>query len=139
MLRQSVQRLSTRSVRTTTLRSFAAAYSTGLQPSAKAVVAEVQQAANRSTTWSKDQRPKAEAMVGPRFEQTDIGLQPNPMAAIELIAEQPVQFVSKRIASCDGGGGPLGHPKVYINLDQSGSHACGYCGIRFQKTEGHHH
>jgi hypothetical protein len=25
------------------------------------------------------------------------------MAAIELIAEQPVQFVSKRIASCDGG------------------------------------
>jgi NADH dehydrogenase (ubiquinone) Fe-S protein 6 len=64
-------------VKTTTLRSFAAAYSTGLQPSAKQVVPEAQQAANRSTTWSKDQRPKAQAMVGPRFEQTDIGLQVN--------------------------------------------------------------
>lgn len=25
------------------------------------------------------------------------------------------------------GGGPLGHPKVYINLDASGPQACGYC------------
>lgn len=36
--------------------------------------------------------------------------------AIDLIAEQPVSEVESRIISCDGGGGALGHPKVYINL-----------------------
>jgi hypothetical protein len=25
------------------------------------------------------------------------------------------------------GGGPLGHPKIYINLDKPGPHACTYC------------
>ncbi|KAJ7414297.1 hypothetical protein WISP_84896 [Willisornis vidua] len=36
--------------------------------------------------------------------------------AIDLIAEQPVSEVESRVISCDGGGGALGHPKVYINL-----------------------
>ncbi|OXB66342.1 hypothetical protein ASZ78_003733 [Callipepla squamata] len=36
--------------------------------------------------------------------------------AIDLIAQQPVSEVESRIISCDGGGGALGHPKVYINL-----------------------
>lgn len=36
--------------------------------------------------------------------------------AIDLIAKQPVSEVESRIISCDGGGGALGHPKVYINL-----------------------
>ena len=40
----------------------------------------------------------------------------NEQYAIDLIAEEaPIQS-SKRVVSCDGGGGPLGHPKVYINL-----------------------
>lgn len=29
------------------------------------------------------------------------------------------------------GGGPLGHPKVYINLDKPGPQACGYCKFFF--------
>ena len=38
----------------------------------------------------------------------------------------------------DGGGGALGHPKVYINLDRSGGGegqvaTCGYCGLRFKQ------
>ena len=33
---------------------------------------------------------------------------------------------------CDGGGGALGHPKVYINLDDGKPHGCIYCGLRFQ-------
>nr|XP_009238840.2 NADH dehydrogenase [ubiquinone] iron-sulfur protein 6, mitochondrial isoform X2 [Pongo abelii] len=37
--------------------------------------------------------------------------------AIDLIAEQPVSEVETRVIACDGGGGALGHPKVYINLD----------------------
>ncbi len=36
--------------------------------------------------------------------------------AIKLVAEEPVTHVEARVVSCDGGGGALGHPKVYINL-----------------------
>ena len=34
--------------------------------------------------------------------------------------------------SCDGGGGALGHPRVYINLDDGQPKACIYCGLRYQ-------
>ncbi|KAI8801719.1 NADH:ubiquinone oxidoreductase 18.4kD subunit [Cladochytrium replicatum] len=74
------------------------------------------QAKNRSTTWSRHQNPKAEAMNNPRFEQVLMDYQPNPLSALELINSQPVVQVHKRIVACDGGGGALGHPKVYINL-----------------------
>lgn len=43
-------------------------------------------------------------------------LQVNENFAIDLIAEQPVSDVQNRVVACDGGGGALGHPKVYINL-----------------------
>lgn len=46
-------------------------------------------------------------------------LQVNKNFAIDLIAEQPVSQVESRVVSCDGGGGALGHPKVYINLVMS--------------------
>ncbi|KYN02471.1 NADH dehydrogenase [ubiquinone] iron-sulfur protein 6, mitochondrial, partial [Cyphomyrmex costatus] len=36
--------------------------------------------------------------------------------AIKLIDEVPSSPKKDRIVACDGGGGPLGHPKVYINL-----------------------
>uniref|UniRef100_W5MQW0 Zinc finger CHCC-type domain-containing protein n=1 Tax=Lepisosteus oculatus TaxID=7918 RepID=W5MQW0_LEPOC len=36
--------------------------------------------------------------------------------AINLVAEEPVKEVESRVVSCDGGGGALGHPRVYINL-----------------------
>lgn len=42
-------------------------------------------------------------MVGPRFEQTAEAFQPRPLAAIELIAEEPIRLVEDRVASCDGG------------------------------------
>uniref|UniRef100_A0A6P8QED9 NADH dehydrogenase [ubiquinone] iron-sulfur protein 6, mitochondrial n=1 Tax=Geotrypetes seraphini TaxID=260995 RepID=A0A6P8QED9_GEOSA len=62
----------------------------------------------------------------------------NEQFAINLIAEQPVTEVSSRVISCDGGGGALGHPKVYINLDKdSKTGTCGYCGLRFKQK--HHH
>lgn len=43
-------------------------------------------------------------------------LQVNENFAIDLIAQQPVSNVESRVIACDGGGGALGHPKVYINL-----------------------
>jgi len=64
--------------------------------------------------------------------------QPSPPSAMEFIKAVPVTLVSTRITSCDGGGGALGHPKVYINLDSGSAKGCGYCGLRFQ-LEGHHH
>lgn len=35
----------------------------------------LKQAPNRTEIWSRSQRPRAEAMAGPRFEQTDFDLQ----------------------------------------------------------------
>nr|CAG8447711.1 879_t:CDS:2 [Entrophospora candida] len=92
------------------------------------------QSVNRDVTWSKSQRPRKDALVGPRFEQTDLDAQPRPLSAIELIGEEPIHYVEGRIAVCHGGDGNLGHPQ-----DQPGSHACGYCGIRFEQKHLHHH
>jgi len=35
--------------------------------------------------------------------------------------------------SCDGGGGALGHPKVFLELGEDDSVECGYCDRRFVK------
>ncbi|XP_019395780.1 PREDICTED: NADH dehydrogenase [ubiquinone] iron-sulfur protein 6, mitochondrial isoform X2 [Crocodylus porosus] len=62
----------------------------------------------------------------------------NTSFAIDLIAEQPVNEAESRVVSCDGGGGALGHPKVYINLDkETKTGTCGYCGLQFKQK--HHH
>lgn len=75
----------------------------GSEPIEVAERARHLQAPNRATTWSKSQRPKEQAMVGPRFEQTNISQQPAPWAAIELIHQQPVRWSEKRVVCCDGG------------------------------------
>ncbi|XP_039497338.1 NADH dehydrogenase [ubiquinone] iron-sulfur protein 6, mitochondrial [Drosophila santomea] len=58
---------------------------------------------------------------------------------IKLIDEVAPKECTERVVYCDGGDGPLGHPKVYINLDKPGNHICGYCGLRFVKKDDHHH
>lgn len=35
------------------------------------------------------------------------------------------------IAACNGGGGPLGHPRVYLNLTPIGHADCPYCSRRY--------
>ena len=55
--------------------------------------------------------------------------------AIKLIDEVLPALRKERVVWCDGGGGPTGHPNVYINLDKPGSHTCGYCGQRFVKED----
>lgn len=37
--------------------------------------------------------------------------------------------------SCDGGGGALGHPKVWYSFDGAKSVECGYCDRLFVKAE----
>lgn len=63
----------------------------------------------------------------------------NARPAMELIDEMPPIAIQGSRTFCDGGGGPLGHPKVFINVDKPGNHACGYCGIRFFKDDHHDH
>lgn len=58
-------------------------------------------------------------------------MQPRPLAAIELIHKQPVRWTKERVVSCDGGGGPLGHPRIFINVDKPKINWCTYCGLPF--------
>ena len=57
--------------------------------------------------------------------------QPRPMSAMELIHKQPVRWTNKKVVSCDGGGGPLGHPRIFINTDKPQICWCTYCGLPF--------
>lgn len=40
-------------------------------------------------------------------------------------------IVKTRTVACDGGGGPLGHPVVYLTFDESGEIVCPYCSRRY--------
>jgi len=42
-----------------------------------------------------------------------------------------VLYVDQEIVACDGGNGPLGHPRVFLNMEGKGSIDCPYCGRRF--------
>ncbi|QRW18885.1 lactobacillus shifted protein [Rhizoctonia solani] len=97
------------------------------------------QAPNRDKPWSASQRPRPGPESNARFEQTDLSLQPTPLSAQALIEKEPIRVVHGRRAVCDGGGGPLGHPKIFINLDKPGPRPCGYCGVRFEQAPHHGH
>ncbi|KAI1267362.1 hypothetical protein F5Y18DRAFT_336173 [Xylariaceae sp. FL1019] len=99
----------------------------------------LKQAPNRTEIWSRSQKPRAAAMTGPRFEQTDFDLQPASKAAIELIHRQPVRWTHDRVVACDGGGGPAGHPRVFINTDKPEIACCGYCGLPYANEHNRKH
>ena len=40
-------------------------------------------------------------------------------------------YIDAMAAACDGGGGPLGHPRVYLNLAPAGKAECPYCSRLF--------
>ncbi len=44
--------------------------------------------------------------------------------------------VDTTTARCDGGGGPLGHPAVYLKIAESGDVVCPYCSRRFVLAKG---
>jgi uncharacterized Zn-finger protein len=39
--------------------------------------------------------------------------------------------VDSTVIPCNGGGGPLGHPRVYLNLGSRGEIECPYCSRLF--------
>lgn len=59
--------------------------------------------------------------------------------AEELVAQFPVTEVHGTVALCDGGGGGMGHPIEYIQLNTVGEDIseCKYCGLRYKMS--HHH
>jgi NADH dehydrogenase (ubiquinone) Fe-S protein 6 len=124
--------------------STSASSSKAVQAEAKPTPAVVPQSPNHAATWSTNQSLRPAGQSGPRFEQTVMELQPNPLSAMELIANEPIRLIHGRKTICDGGksdkvnpqpvrkilieeppppffflyagAGPLGHPKIYINL-----------------------
>ncbi len=38
-----------------------------------------------------------------------------------------ITYVKEARVACNGGDGPLGHPKVYYSLNDEGYAECGYC------------
>jgi len=38
--------------------------------------------------------------------------------------------------ACDGGGGPLGHPRVWLTLGTDGEITCPYCSRHYVKAGG---
>lgn len=44
--------------------------------------------------------------------------------------------VDQETVACDGGGGALGHPRVFLTLDGEGKVDCPYCGRRFALRPG---
>jgi uncharacterized Zn-finger protein len=55
----------------------------------------------------------------------------------EIVTEpfETITVDTDRVA-CDGGGGPLGHPKVYLNLGEEGRVECPYCSRTYVLAEG---
>jgi uncharacterized Zn-finger protein len=50
-------------------------------------------------------------------------------------------LVDDNVVACNGGGGPLGHPRVYLNLAPEGRIECPYCSrlyVRRDQAAGGH-
>ena len=46
-------------------------------------------------------------------------------------SDDDVIVVNSRVVGCDGGGGALGHPLVYLRIEPEGDVVCPYCSRRF--------
>jgi len=44
--------------------------------------------------------------------------------------------VSESTVACDGGGGALGHPRVFLKIGGTGEIVCPYCSRRYVLAEG---
>lgn len=53
-----------------------------------------------------------------------------------MIHKEPVRWTHERIVACEGGEGPAGHPKIFINTDKPEIAICGYCGLPFVSSRG---
>ena len=47
-----------------------------------------------------------------------------------MIDDEAIPTTAQRV-SCNGGGGPLGHPQVWLTLGTDGEVVCPYCSRRY--------
>ena len=66
----------------------------------------------------------------PPISRTDFDQIPD-LAANSTKHAAAIFTVTQSRFACDGGGGALGHPKIYLDLSRSGRVDCPYCGRRF--------
>ncbi len=45
-------------------------------------------------------------------------------------------YITTKVVACDGDEGPLGHPRVYLNVGDDGRVECPYCDRLFILEEG---
>jgi uncharacterized Zn-finger protein len=56
---------------------------------------------------------------------------------VQTIGQAPeIIHVDTDVVGCDGGGGPLGHPRVFLSLATGGTADCPYCGRRYVQSQG---
>ena len=48
-----------------------------------------------------------------------------------MIDAPETEIVTRHRIACDGGGGALGHPRVWLEIGDSGYVECGYCDKKF--------
>ena len=48
---------------------------------------------------------------------------------------EPPILVESRVVHCDGGGGALGHPAVYLHIGEENEIVCPYCSRHFMLTD----
>ena len=70
-------------------------------------------------------------------------MRPSPAAETPFRDPPEVIVVQSPRVACDGGGGALGHPLVYMQMGEEGFVECGYCDRRFVldpdvEDDGHH-
>ena len=58
-------------------------------------------------------------------------MQPSPAQNPVFVDPPEVFEVDSTRVACDGGGGALGHPLVYMEMGDSDFVECGYCDRRF--------
>ena len=49
---------------------------------------------------------------------------------------QETLVVETPVVGCDGGGGALGHPMIYLNMGDERQATCPYCSRHFELAEG---
>jgi uncharacterized Zn-finger protein len=47
-------------------------------------------------------------------------------------SQTPITIVKSKRVSCDGTGGALGHPRIYIDMGQNNTAKCKYCDQSFK-------
>ena len=56
-------------------------------------------------------------------------------ASTPMVEPPEVIHVHSHCVSCDGVGGALGHPRVYMEMGAEGFVECGYCDRKFVLTK----